>query len=265
MRGSRIAGALGLLATLVAAGLAATVTPAAGATTKAAAAQPTDSVQIRFAVTKFAARGKHLVAIGQTITTYQTAQGGAYSAAKPFAANVLRIHKARTTSMRSMQSATRICDVLNLTLGPLHLALLGLIVDLNRVVLTIRADSQGGLLGSLLCGLAGGAGATPTALTKTATQLTKAVKSSGLATTAGPALTFPLQTVSGAAAQQAAAVCTVLDLTLGPLDLNLLGLMVHLGGGATGTDPLHLTITADPTGGLLGSLLCSLAGGLPTG
>ena len=66
-------------------------------------------------------------------------------------------------------------------------------------------------------------------------------------------------------AQQAAAVCTVLDLTLGPLDLNLLGLLVHLGGGATGTDPVHLMITADPTGGLLGSLLCSLAGGLPTG
>jgi hypothetical protein len=57
----------------------------------------------------------------------------------------------------------------------------------------------------------------------------------------------------------------VLDLTLGPLDLNLLGLMVHLGGGASGNDPLHLTITADPTKGLLGSLLCGLAGGLPTG
>ena len=39
--------------------------------------------------------------------------------------------------------------------------------------------------------------------------------------------------------------------------------MVHLGGGASGNDPLHLTITADPAGGLLGNLLCSLAGGLP--
>jgi len=262
MRGSRTAGALGLLATLAVAALAATVTPAAGETTRAAAAQPTDSIQIRFAVTKFTARGKHLVAIGQTITTYQTAQG-AYSTVKPFSANVLRIHKARTTSMRTVQAATRICDVLNLTLGPLHLNLLGLIVDLNRVVLTIKADSQGGLLGSLLCGLAGGTGVTPTGLSKTATQLTKVGQTSGLAT-AGPALTLPLQTVSGTA-QQAAAVCTVLDLTLGPLDLNLLGLMVHLGGGATGTDPLHLTITADPTGGLLGSLLCSLAGGPPTG
>jgi hypothetical protein len=40
--------------------------------------------------------------------------------------------------------------------GPLHLELLGLVVDLNRVVLTITADPSGGLLGELLCSLAGG-------------------------------------------------------------------------------------------------------------
>jgi len=54
------------------------------------------------------------------------------------------------------------------------------------------------------------------------------------------------------------AICTVLDLTLGPLDLNLLGLMVHL-------DRVHLLITANSEGGILGSLLCSLAGGSPSG
>ncbi|MCV7289998.1 hypothetical protein H7J87_32205 [Mycolicibacterium wolinskyi] len=52
------------------------------------------------------------------------------------------------------------------------------------------------------------------------------------------------------------ATCEVLTLVLGPLDLNLLGLMVHL-------DQVVLEITADPSGGLLGQLLCSLAGGLP--
>jgi len=46
--------------------------------------------------------------------------------------------------------------------------------------------------------------------------------------------------------------CQILTLDLGPLDLNLLGLMVHL-------NEVVLNITADPTGGLLGSLLCSLA------
>jgi hypothetical protein len=44
--------------------------------------------------------------------------------------------------------------------------------------------------------------------------------------------------------------CTVLTLTLGPLDLNLLGLMIHL-------NQVVLTITAQ-TGTLLGNLLCSL-------
>lgn len=50
----------------------------------------------------------------------------------------------------------------------------------------------------------------------------------------------------------AAATCEILDLELGPLDLNLLGLMVHL-------DPINLEITAQQGGGLLGDLLCSLA------
>jgi hypothetical protein len=44
------------------------------------------------------------------------------------------------------------CDVLNLVLGPLHLDLLGLTVDLNQVVLDIAAVTvAGNLLGNLLC------------------------------------------------------------------------------------------------------------------
>ena len=45
--------------------------------------------------------------------------------------------------------------------------------------------------------------------------------------------------------------CQILDLRLGPLDLNLLGLVVHL-------DMVHLNITAEPgPGNLLGNLLCA--------
>ena len=58
------------------------------------------------------------------------------------------------------------------------------------------------------------------------------------------------------AAQRAAAAtgCQVLNLVLGPLDLNLLGLVVHL-------DTVHLNITAVPgAGNLLGNLLCAVAG-----
>lgn len=58
------------------------------------------------------------------------------------------------------------------------------------------------------------------------------------------AVSVPLQ-VSGS--------CQILTLTLGPLDLNLLGLAVHL-------NQVVLTITAVPgAGNLLGNLLCAVA------
>jgi hypothetical protein len=47
------------------------------------------------------------------------------------------------------------CQILNLVLGPLHLNLLGLHVDLNQVVLNITGvTGQGKLLGNLLCSVA---------------------------------------------------------------------------------------------------------------
>lgn len=48
------------------------------------------------------------------------------------------------------------CGILDLVLGPLHLDLLGLVVDLNQVVLDITAVSgAGNLLGNLLCAVVG--------------------------------------------------------------------------------------------------------------
>ena len=48
------------------------------------------------------------------------------------------------------------CDILHLDLGPLHLNLLGLQVDLSRIVLDITAQAgAGNLLGNLLCAVAG--------------------------------------------------------------------------------------------------------------
>jgi hypothetical protein len=52
-------------------------------------------------------------------------------------------------------AASGTCSILDLTLGPLHLDLLGLVVDLNQVHLTITGETgPGNLLGNLLCGLA---------------------------------------------------------------------------------------------------------------
>src|SRR5580765_7077663 len=48
------------------------------------------------------------------------------------------------------------CDILHLDLGPLHLNLLGLEVDLSRIVLDITGQrGSGKLLGNLLCAVAG--------------------------------------------------------------------------------------------------------------
>lgn len=267
MKRSRFGALAVLLATVVAASIAATTASAAGDRVGTAAETATATVDVSFAVKKFVVRGKRLVAVGQVIGTYTSAQH-AEVVRQPFAVPVKRI-KARMTSRQMQarpQQAARICDILNLNLAGLRLELLGLIIELDRVVLTIKADSNGGLLGSLLCGLAGRSSvmATPT----TAAQLTKAARQSGLA--AGPGFQVPIQVPTAAPAPGSQmsgvrpfdlppvppGVCTVLDLVLGPLDLNLLGLMIHL-------DRVQLRITADPRRGILGSLLCGLAGGPP--
>ena len=60
------------------------------------------------------------------------------------------------TALDRTHIAQSTCEILRLVLGPLHLDLLGLQVDLNRVVLVITAEQgPGNLLGNLLCALAG--------------------------------------------------------------------------------------------------------------
>jgi hypothetical protein len=66
----------------------------------------------------------------------------------------------------------------------------------------------------------------------------------------------------GVAGLQAQATCEILDLVIGPIDLNLLGLHLHV-------DRIHINLTATQGGGLLGDLLCQIAnllnGGNPLG
>jgi hypothetical protein len=59
-------------------------------------------------------------------------------------------------------------------------------------------------------------------------------------------------TLSLATNQTNTAGCPILDLALGPINLDLLGLVVE-------TSPICLEITAIPGGGLLGDLLCGVA------
>jgi hypothetical protein len=161
MRRSRFVG-LAVLVTAALAVFAATASPAAAGAAAPSAAQSNGVMHVGFAVQKFVKQGKTLVAVGQTIATVTTDQG-TYTSTQPFISKVTRKAAAHVSSVRTTQQASRICNVLNLTLGPLHLAVLGLIIDLDKVVLNITADSNGGLLGGLLCGLAGGGGILGTA------------------------------------------------------------------------------------------------------
>ena len=63
---------------------------------------------------------------------------------------------------------------------------------------------------------------------------------------------------SGSAQTSQSGTCQVLHLVLGPINLNLLGLRVTLGGGTAANQPIVLDITAQQGGGLLGDLLCGL-------
>lgn len=244
----------------------------------------------QFNLKQIVARGDGLVAVGDLL-------GVDNQVAK---ANVeWPIDLAKTDLANTPQSATEgvsaaavSCDILNLVLGPLDLDLLGLRVQLSRVVLTITGLLGGGqLLGNLLCGLFGlldgaallngligllgdlntflgsgqllpiaGALAILSGLilldnfTRTADQIV------ANGTLADQPVSTPLNLAAtqaanapAAGAAAAAASCGILNLVLGPLHLNLLGLVVDL-------NQVTLNITAEPgAGNLLGNLLCAVA------
>jgi len=153
------------------------------------------------------------------------------------------------------------CPVLHLTLGPINLSLLGLNVNTSAICLNITATQGGGLLGDLLCQI-GNLLNTGTPLSTILGNLTSAqlaTLDNGLTSLLNQAVFIPL-TSSNAVSS---ASCPVLNLALGPLDLTLLGLNVHLDNCANG--PITVSITANPAGGLLGRLLCGLANALSGG
>jgi hypothetical protein len=93
-------------------------------------------------------RNRRVVAIG-SITP--RSNPGAHI---PFQKRVIGVGTA--DGIFGLQAAPPSCDILNLVLGPLHLDLLGLVIDLDQVVLNIVGQTgAGNLLGNLLCGLTG--------------------------------------------------------------------------------------------------------------
>jgi hypothetical protein len=162
---------------------------------------------------------------------------------------------AATFALTPVTNSATNCAILSLDLQPIHISLLGLHVDTSPICLDVTATEGGGLLGNLLCDLAnGGLGGTglPT------------IPLAGTLSTLEGDLTNLLNGVlnsTPAAPGQGNTVCTgqceVLDLTLGPLNLSLLGLNVNLDNCNNG--PVEVCISATSSEGLLGSVLCSLA------
>ena len=145
------------------------------------------------------------------------------------------------------------CNVITLRLAPLDLELLGVQVTTSHISLDVYGH-KGRVLGDLFCALAHAKVTFPRAA-----RVARAMNSrlDGRPLTVLAAST----SVPAAGAQYPVPqTCQVLKLILGPLHLDLLGLVVDL-YGKTRSDPVIVTINADPSTGLLGQLLCGLAGG----
>ena len=104
-------------------------------------------------LTRFVDNNGTVTAIGTlTGTVTNRATGEATTVMQNVALPVIATQGTAVTPSAFAITAAATCPILNLDLGPLHLDLLGLVVDLNRVVLNIVAQSgAGNLLGNLLC------------------------------------------------------------------------------------------------------------------
>ncbi len=174
--------------------------------------------------------------------------GGRRTSASGLVTAVLTDNTGRTTRVRTRVALTAAagsgCRVLHLFLNELTLSLLGLHAHLDKVTLDITGNARGGVLGSLFCKLARAKVASARAADAKA--LTAAVRKEGRV------VRFTAYLTPKATASAANPTCPVLDLVVGPLNLQLLGLIVDL-------QKVHLTVTATRGEGKLGDLFCQLA------
>lgn len=179
------------------------------------------------------------------------------------------------------------CDILNLEIGAINLDLLGLVVETSDICLDIVAQEGGGLLGDLLCDVAGLLDGglnlgdilgdlSPEQITALFNGLTDLL--TGVLDAIGSAenvtgVTDSITTLHHGGGQgggqgggkgggngnggPAAGECDILNLAIGPVDLNLLGLNVHLDNCEGGPVTVDITAERGP-GNLLGNLLCGL-------
>jgi len=155
--------------------------------------------------------------------------------------------------------------ILDLHVGAIHLDLLGLKVDTSDICLKISAQSgSGNLLGNALSSVAHlldqglsldqilGSLTTAGQLGDLTTGLT------GLLNGALGAIGSPTNAATGATSVSTSGSTRILHLELGPVDLNLLGLLIHLDNCNNGPVTVDITAQSGP-GHLLGNLLGGLS------
>jgi len=178
------------------------------------------------------------------------------------------------TASQGTAAAAVTTPILHLTLSPIELDLLGLDVATGNICLNITATSgRGNLLGNLLTGIANllnQPGATLGGVLGGLTSAQLGTLTTGLTNLLNGALRDVLTqgTASPSASEpeppghtDTANTCEILNLSLGPVNLSLLGLNVSLddcNGGPVIVD-VDAIPSSDPGGGLLGDLLCGVS------
>jgi len=252
MRRSLIA--IGMPIALVA-GLVATSAPAKVPSAAASSANTTISaserrVTVDVKVDRFTVEGRRVVARGAAAARVLTRDG---------------VVRRQSTPVQLDVAAGSSCRVLYLRLDDLQVKLLGLNLNTSTITVRIKGDNKR-VLGKLFCQLAESIrleqvkSALPIARSLNRRLDGRPMRVLGFRAALYAQDAQAAQAPPAAQAPQAAPQCQLLDLTIGPLNLDLLGLVVDV-YGADRTQPVRVVATADPNGGVLGRTLCKLANG----
>jgi hypothetical protein len=247
--------ALAALLVFALGGVAALVQPADARVTRPEAPQGKllGTVTTQMSITRFTAIGRRVVGRGLVVSTFRDTAGRTTVKRRYFRLTI----RTRTYPMSVQQT---MCHILFLEIGEVDLILAGLHATLRSanpgepIQLRLQAHREGGILGRLFCDLtqARGLMATRRQAVTAARQLNKRLKRAMImrvraalygphrSAGAGSAQVVPLQVTE----------CEVLHLVLGPVHLDLLGLVVDL-------NKIVLDLKAIP-GTLLGNIFCQL-------
>jgi len=165
----------------------------------------------------------------------------------------------------STQQVAGECPILDLHIDPIHLNLLGLHVDTSAICVEVSSIAHEGL-GDLLCDLTGTLDLNQINVGQL-DQLLDGIEGI-LDGVLGGTLDVTGVGSSGNALAAAFAQehsCNILNLSVGAIDLELLGISVEVNNCEDVPGPVTIDITGHPNGpegGLLGQVLCGIADGL---